>query len=111
MIFFLLPIVFAFAGRILFLYVKKKRWDDRLFNTENPDDKNGVGYQECLNPESLVVLSTCLAEPSLASATAEQHFQFEREGYFCVDRIDSKPGAPVFNRTVTLRDSWSKGGN
>ncbi|MDT8428198.1 MAG: glutamine--tRNA ligase/YqeY domain fusion protein [Pseudomonadales bacterium] len=84
---------------------------DRLFNTENPDAKDGVGYQECLNPESLVVLSNCLAEPSLASATAEQHFQFEREGYFCVDRIDSRPGAPVFNRTVTLRDSWSKGGN
>lgn len=84
---------------------------DRLFNRENPDDKNTTDYRENLNPESLLVLHDCLAEPSLAMATAEQNFQFEREGYFCVDRIDSKPGKPVFNRTVTLRDSWAKEGN
>ena len=53
-----------------------------------------------------MVLKGCRAEPSLASAVAEERFQFEREGYFCVDRRDSTPDAPVFNRTVTLRDSW-----
>jgi glutaminyl-tRNA synthetase len=55
-----------------------------------------------------VVLKGCRAEPSLASAGAEDRFQFEREGYFCADSKDSKAGALVFNRTVTLRDSWGQ---
>ncbi|MDP1932126.1 MAG: glutamine--tRNA ligase/YqeY domain fusion protein [Gammaproteobacteria bacterium] len=81
---------------------------DRLFNRENPDDKSIGDYKECLNPESLVVLHGCKAEPGLAGAAPEAVFQFEREGYFCVDRIDSTPGKMVFNRTVTLKDSWAK---
>jgi glutaminyl-tRNA synthetase len=55
----------------------------------------------------LVILKGCRAEPSLALAAPEERFQFEREGYFCADIKDSKPGAPVFNLTVTLRDSWA----
>jgi glutaminyl-tRNA synthetase len=80
---------------------------DRLFNAENPDDAAG-DYRDNLNPESLVVLQGCRAEPSLASAQPEDRFQFEREGYFCADRYDSKPGQPVFNLTIGLRDTWAK---
>ncbi len=61
-----------------------------------------------LNPDSLETLQGCMLEPSLATAPAGSRFQFERLGYFCVDTVDSKPGAPVFNRTVALKDGWSK---
>ena len=81
---------------------------DRLFSNENPDGKDVGDYKDNLNPESFVVLEHCKAEPSLRSAAAETAFQFEREGYFCVDRYDSTPEKMVFNRTVTLRDSWQK---
>lgn len=81
---------------------------DRLFSEENPDDRSSGGFKACLNPESLQVLTGCLVEPSLASVAAGERFQFEREGYFCVDRHDSEPGRLVFNRTVSLRDSWAK---
>ena len=81
---------------------------DRLFNNENPDDKALGDFKSCLNPDSLRVLQGCMVEPSLADAASEDRFQFEREGYFCVDRHDSAPGKLVFNRTVSLRDSWSK---
>jgi glutaminyl-tRNA synthetase len=81
---------------------------DRLFINENPDGKAVGDYKDNINPDSLVVLQHCKAEPSLRSAAAETGFQFEREGYFCVDRYDSMPEKMVFNRTVTLRDSWSK---
>ena len=80
----------------------------RLFNKENPDDKSIGDYKQCLNPDSLQVLSGCKAEPSLRCALPEASFQFEREGYFCVDRHDSTADRMVFNRTVTLRDSWAK---
>jgi glutaminyl-tRNA synthetase len=60
-----------------------------------------------LNPDSLETLACCRAEPSLAAALPGAHYQFERQGYFCVDP-DSSPGALVFNRTVTLRDTWAK---
>ena len=60
-----------------------------------------------LNPDSLKTI-TGYVEPALAEARPGERFQFERVGYFCADTRDSKPGAPVFNRTVTLRDSWSK---
>jgi glutaminyl-tRNA synthetase len=60
-----------------------------------------------MNPQSLEVLSGCQAEPSLASAAIAARFQFERLGYFCVDP-DARPGRLVFNRTVTLRDSWAR---
>jgi glutaminyl-tRNA synthetase len=82
---------------------------DRLFRAPNPDKSDEGGtFLENINPESLVVLSGCRAEPSLASAIGEERFQFEREGYFCVDNTDSRPGHLVFNRTVTLRDSWGQ---
>lgn len=82
---------------------------DRLFRAPNPDkSEEGGTFLENINPESLVVLTGCRAEPSLASAAAEERFQFEREGYFCVDNTDSRPGHLVFNRTVTLRDSWGQ---
>ncbi|QEY58775.1 glutamine--tRNA ligase/YqeY domain fusion protein [Pseudomonas sp. C27(2019)] len=85
---------------------------DRLFNTANPDkDDDGEtseSFLDNVNPESLVVLTGCRAEPSLLQAQVGDSFQFEREGYFCLDNVDSKPDALVFNRTVTLRDSWGK---
>ncbi|AYN94253.1 glutamine--tRNA ligase/YqeY domain fusion protein [Pseudomonas sp. LTJR-52] len=80
---------------------------DRLFRSPQPEKaEEGQTFLDNINPESLQVLTGCRAEPSLAQAQPEDRFQFEREGYFCVDLKDSKPGAPVFNRTVTLRDSW-----
>jgi glutaminyl-tRNA synthetase len=78
-----------------------------LFSKENPDDcAEGETFLSHLNPESLVV-STVYMEPSLASASVGDKFQFERIGYFCKD-ADSTSGRPVFNRTVTLKDSWAK---
>ncbi|MBA3006573.1 MAG: glutamine--tRNA ligase/YqeY domain fusion protein [Proteobacteria bacterium] len=81
---------------------------DRLFLTENPDADKQVDFKEHLNSNSLTILDNCMLEPSLAKAQAGESFQFERHGYFCADLISSQPGAPVFNRTVTLRDSWIK---
>ena len=78
---------------------------DQLFTDENPDVED---FAEHVNPESLVVLDNCWAEPSLADAKSEQRFQFERLGYFCCDRYDSTADKLVFNRTVTLRDTWAK---
>jgi glutaminyl-tRNA synthetase len=82
---------------------------DRLFLTANPGaDKDGSDYRSHLNPASLEIVDTCLVEPGLAAALPEASIQFERLGYFSVDALDSRPGAPVFNRTVTLRDSWAR---
>jgi glutaminyl-tRNA synthetase len=81
---------------------------DRLFTVPNPaDDKDGRDYKEFLNPDSLEVLTGCRVEPSLATAKAGDRLQFERLGYFVVDP-DSSPGHLVFNRTVTLRDTWAR---
>ena len=74
---------------------------DRLFNEERP------GNDSPINAGSLEVLTSCQVEPTLKSAQPGDRVQFERQGYFCVD-LDSKPGALVFNRTVTLRDTWAK---
>jgi glutaminyl-tRNA synthetase len=79
---------------------------DRLFTVESPGSGDS-DFLAQLNPRSLEVLRGCKLEPSLASAPPGSRFQFERLGYFCVDP-DSKPGAPVFNRTVTLKDTWAK---
>ncbi|WP_319783820.1 glutamine--tRNA ligase [Oceanisphaera sp. IT1-181] len=76
---------------------------DRLFNVPNPGAAES--FEEALNPDSLQILSGVMVEPSLATAVAEEAFQFEREGYFC---RDSKSEALVFNLTVALRDSWGK---
>jgi glutaminyl-tRNA synthetase len=79
---------------------------DRLFTSEDPA-AGGRDPLDDLNPASLDVLTHCKVEPSLASAPVGARYQFERQGYFCVDP-DSRPGAPVFNRTVTLKDTWAK---
>ncbi len=81
---------------------------DRLFNHPNPgSDKEGGEYTDHLNPESLLTLTGCYLEPNLKDAEPGAFFQFEREGYFSVDP-DQSHGLPVFNRSVTLRDSWAK---
>jgi len=82
---------------------------DHLFHTRDPEDlPEGVDYKTNLNSDSLQVLTGCKLEPSLREAEAGSRFQFERLGYFCVDSQDSTSEKPVFNRTVTLRDSWAK---
>ena len=80
---------------------------DRLFTVPNPDQAEGGEFTAHLNPESLLTLTRCYLEPGLAEARPGEHFQFERQGYFCPDPEPSH-GLPVFNRTVTLRDSWAK---
>jgi glutaminyl-tRNA synthetase len=80
---------------------------DRLFTVPEPDNvEEGKSFLDYLNPNSLVVVEG-YAEPSLQNAQIEEKFQFERVGYFCVDK-DSTPQRKVFNRTVTLKDSWAK---
>lgn len=82
---------------------------DYLCSKPDPDDvPEGQSWLTNLNPKSLEVLTGARVEPSLASATGGSIYQFERNGYFCVDGVDAKPGALVFNRTVTLRDTWAK---
>jgi len=81
---------------------------DRLFTAEAPEADRDKSFLELINPNSLTVLKNCKAEASLANAAPEARFQFEREGYFCADRFDSKPGKPVFNRTIGLRDTFGK---
>ena len=78
---------------------------DRLFAAEEP---GGEDWLTQLNPESLEVLRGCKLEASLADAAPGSRWQFERMGYFCVDPSDSRPGAPVWNRTVTLKDTWAR---
>ena len=78
---------------------------DRLFKSETPD--NAGDYRGDLNPASLEVVAGCKIEPSAAAAPPATRYQFERLGYFCVDP-DSRPGFPVFNRTVSLKDSWAR---
>ncbi|TGO01900.1 glutamate--tRNA ligase [Candidatus Thiomargarita nelsonii] len=80
---------------------------DRLFNHPNPG-ADGSDFKAALNPNSMEVLSDTLVEASLANAQAGVRYQFERKGYFCVDPVDSSKEALVFNRIVTLRDSWAK---
>jgi len=81
---------------------------DRLFSVPEPTNlPDGKDFKDVLNPKSRVVLTGCCVEPSLAEAQPGDRFQFERVGYFCVDP-DARPGCPVFNRTVSLRDSWKK---
>jgi glutaminyl-tRNA synthetase len=77
---------------------------NQLFTRENPDAAN---FAADLNPQSLEVIGDARLEPALASGNAEAPVQFERQGYFVRDK-DSKPGRPVFNRTVGLRDTWAK---
>jgi glutaminyl-tRNA synthetase len=79
---------------------------DRLFTHDFPGSSEDIASE--LNPESRVTLTSCRIEPSMAGATALDRFQFERLGFFCVDSVDSREGALVFNRTVALKDTWAK---
>lgn len=80
---------------------------DRLFTDEAPTAHKDKDFKEFLNPDSLKILSNCKLEPFLKDAPVQNRYQFERQGYFCVDE-NSTPGSPVFNRIVPLRDSWAK---
>lgn len=79
---------------------------DQLFNVEDPSSVPDEEFEAAINPQSLVVLKDCLVEPALADVKGGESFQFMRDGYFCADP-DSKPGAPVFNRTVQLNSSFN----
>jgi glutaminyl-tRNA synthetase len=82
---------------------------DRLFTIPTPDaTKEGNDYKTYLNPDSLRTITRCVVEPSLADSKPGERFQFEREGYFCVDPQQTEKGGVVFNRIVTLRDSWAR---
>jgi glutaminyl-tRNA synthetase len=81
---------------------------DRLFTVEDPAGGKDSDFASFINPNSLEVLKECFVEPSLKGAPPGSHYQFERIGYFCVDPKDSTKDSLVFNRTVTLRDSWAK---
>lgn len=83
---------------------------DRLFNDEDPAGHKDQDFMEFLNPDSLQIKTACKLEPMLADVTAGEKFQFQRIGYFCVDK-DSMPGHLIFNRTVPLRDNWTKMNN
>jgi glutaminyl-tRNA synthetase len=81
---------------------------DTLFTKEDPSEvEEGADFTANLNPNSLQVLTGCKVEPGLRDAVPGTRYQFERMGYFCVDR-DSEAGAPVFNRTITLKDTWAR---
>jgi glutaminyl-tRNA synthetase len=81
---------------------------DRLFAKANPlDEGDGSDFRAYLNPNSLEILTSCRVEPGLAAARPGNRYQFERQGYFCVD-ADSSERELVFNRTVSLRDTWAK---
>ncbi len=87
----------------------KVRLYDRLFTKENPDEKEeGKTFKDFINPDSLKILTDCKLEPSLSDAAPEDFYQFERLGYFCADSKESSADHLVFNRTVTLRDTWAK---
>ncbi len=82
---------------------------DTLFLKADPDDESdGTDFKTHLNPDSLEILTHCRLEPGLAQARPGSRFQFERQGYFCADAVESREGRPVFNRTVPLRDSWAR---
>lgn len=82
---------------------------DTLFTKRDPDETDeGKDFTSNLNPASLIALEGCMMEPGLAEAKAGERFQFERLGYFCADSIDTDNGKPVFNRIVTLKDTWAK---
>ena len=79
---------------------------DRLFTVEDPSNEDG-DFKDYINPDSLYIVPNAYIEPALADALPEERYQFLRLGYFCLDK-DSTPEKLVFNRTVTLKDSWAK---
>ncbi len=88
--------------------VEVRLYDHLLQDPSEDSDEDSRDFISLLNPNSLEVLSNCRVEPGLAEALPGSRYQFERQGYFCVDSRDSTPGSPVFNRTVSLRDSWAR---
>ena len=87
----------------------KARLYDSLFTKEDPDDvPEGADFKTNLNPNSLKIVKSCYVEPSVKGAKPGTNFQFERVGYFCIDTVDSSKDELVFNRTVSLRDTWAK---
>jgi glutaminyl-tRNA synthetase len=84
---------------------------DHLFNSQNPGAEESGDFLDLINKNSLEVLTSSKLEPGLINAQPGDMFQFMRLGYFCVDLVDSKKGAPVFNRTVSLKDTWAKVSN
>ena len=88
--------------------VAEVRMYDRLFSVPEPTARKGVDFKEFLNPHSIEVFTNSRVEPSLANALPQNRYQFERQGYFCVDCVDLSSDKLVFNRTVSLRDSWAK---
>ncbi|MDA3955874.1 MAG: glutamine--tRNA ligase, partial [Oceanispirochaeta sp.] len=85
------------------------RMYDNLFTLENMDDmEEGKDYKDYINPDSLIVKTDCIIEPSLALVQPGKIFQFLRQGYFNADIKDHSAEHPVFNRTVALKDSWAK---
>jgi glutaminyl-tRNA synthetase len=98
------------AGTIHWVHASRSapaeiRLYDRLFRVEQPDAEGD--FLSALNPDSLVVAAGARVEPALAAAAPGTRWQFLRQGYFFVDPVDSRPGAPVFNRTITLKDTWA----
>ncbi len=81
---------------------------DRLFTVPDPLANKDIDFKTYINPDSLITINDAKLEPELKNAKPEEHFQFERLGYFCVDSVDSNSSKMVFNRTVTLRDTWAK---
>jgi len=81
---------------------------NHLFLKSDPEDVEDGDFTSVLNPQSLVTLKDCKLEPGLAEAEPGRFYQFERQGYFCVDSVEHKTGKLVFNRTVALKDSWAK---
>ena len=81
---------------------------DRLFTVPNPLGEKDRDYRDFLNPHSLDVIENAIVEPAVAEGVSGDFYQFERTGYFCHDNVDSRPGRPVLNRVVTLRDSWAR---
>jgi len=87
---------------------------DRLFTVPEPDKDDEKDFKDFLNPDSLLTLTNCKLEPSMKNAIPADRFQLERTGYFCIDSEDqitpANPGKLVFNRVISLRDSWAKSG-
>ena len=82
---------------------------DHLFLMDDPlDDRDGLDFIEKLNPKSVEKLGSCKLEPALREAKPGDRYQFERLGYFCADIIESTVNNPVFNRVVSLRDTWAR---
>jgi glutaminyl-tRNA synthetase len=88
--------------------IAEVRLCDRLFTVPNPLGEKDRDYREFLNPHSMDVIENAIVEESVAEGLPGDFYQFERNGYFCHDNVDSKPGKPVLNRIVTLRDSWAR---